>query len=33
MWEKGIELCKELLAQYEYEVFDYEQLTAMLVSV
>ncbi|XP_067937845.1 dedicator of cytokinesis protein 1-like [Watersipora subatra] len=30
MWEKGIELCKELIAEYEYEVFDYQKLTAML---
>ena len=32
MWEKGVELCKELIGQYEYETFDYQQLTVMLVS-
>lgn len=32
MWEKGIELCKQLITQYEDEVFDYEQLRSMLVS-
>jgi len=32
MWEKGIELCKELISLYEDEIFDYELLTDMLVS-
>jgi len=33
MWEKAIELCKELIAQYEFEMFDYHKLTAMLVCI
>jgi len=33
MWEKGIELCKELASQYELDTFDYEQLSVMLVSL
>ena len=32
MWEKGIELCKELAHQYENETFDFIQLSAVLVS-
>ena len=32
MWEKGIELCKELANQYEHENFDYIQLSQILVS-
>ena len=30
MWEKGIELCKELAQQYETETFDYSQLSLIL---
>ena len=30
MWEKGIELCKELAHQYETETFDYSQLSLIL---
>ena len=30
MWEKGIELCKELANQYETETFDYTQLSSIL---
>lgn len=30
IWEKGIELCKELANQYENELFDYENLSALL---
>ncbi|ESO09209.1 hypothetical protein HELRODRAFT_109536 [Helobdella robusta] len=30
MWEKAIELCKELASQYEIETFDYPQLANML---
>lgn len=32
MWEKGIELCKELAEQYETELFDYNELSKILVS-
>ena len=32
MWEKGIELCKELANQYESETFNYSQLSTILVS-
>ena len=32
MWEKGIELCKELAHQGECETFDYIQLCEILVS-
>ncbi|CAH1782976.1 unnamed protein product [Owenia fusiformis] len=31
MWERGIELCKELISQYEEETFDYNQLSKLLV--
>jgi len=30
MWEKGIELCKELAVQYETQTFDYVQLSLTL---
>eukprot|EP00106_Octopus_bimaculoides_P019984 XP_014787426.1 PREDICTED: dedicator of cytokinesis protein 1-like isoform X1 [Octopus bimaculoides] len=30
MWEKGIELCKELANLYENELFDYEHLSELL---
>ncbi|CAM1325956.1 DOCK2 (predicted), partial [Pycnogonum litorale] len=30
MWEAGLTVCKELAAQYEHEVFDYPQLSALL---
>ncbi len=33
MWEKGIELCKELGEQYENETFEYDRLSELLVSV
>jgi hypothetical protein len=32
MWEKGIQLCKELAQLYEGELFDYERLSVILVS-
>ena len=32
MWEKGIELCKELVSLYDNEMFDYEKLSWTLVS-
>ena len=32
MWERGLELCKELISQYEDETFDYERISTMLVS-
>ena len=32
MWEKGIELCKELASLYDNEMFDYEKLSWTLVS-
>ena len=31
MWEKGIELTKELVDLYEEELFDYERLSVILV--
>lgn len=31
MWEKGIELCKELVRLYEEELFDYERLSVIMV--
>ena len=31
MWEKGIEMCKELAHQYDEETFDYTQLSLILV--
>lgn len=33
MWEKGIEMCKELALQYELETLDYVRLSEILVSV
>ena len=33
MWEKGIELCKELANMYENEMFDYEKLSWTLVRI
>ncbi|XP_071039760.1 dedicator of cytokinesis protein 1 isoform X2 [Parasteatoda tepidariorum] len=30
LWEAGLALCKELVTQYENEVFDYIQLSALL---
>ncbi|KAK3095553.1 hypothetical protein FSP39_016043 [Pinctada imbricata] len=30
MWEKGIELCKELVRLYEEELFDYERLSVIM---
>ncbi|XP_074643938.1 dedicator of cytokinesis protein 1-like [Tubulanus polymorphus] len=30
MWEKGVEICKELINQYESETFDYDQLSDLL---
>ncbi|XP_052098499.1 dedicator of cytokinesis protein 1-like isoform X2 [Mytilus californianus] len=30
MWEKGIQLCKELAQLYEQELFDYERLSVIL---
>lgn len=32
MWEKGIQLCKELAQLYEGELYDYERLSVILVS-
>ena len=32
-WECGIPLCKELAKLYETELFDYQKLAAILVSV
>lgn len=32
MWEEAIALGKELAEQYETELFDYEQLSELLVS-
>ena len=32
MWEKGLDLCKELAKQYETETFDYIRLSQLLVS-
>lgn len=32
MWEEAIALGKELAEQYENEMFDYEQLSELLVS-
>lgn len=31
MWEEAITLCKELVEQYENEIFDYELLSKTLV--
>lgn len=31
MWEKGIELTKELVHLYEEELYDYERLSVILV--
>lgn len=31
MWEEAITLCKELVEQYENEIFDYELLSKKLV--
>ncbi|GCC40247.1 hypothetical protein chiPu_0024122, partial [Chiloscyllium punctatum] len=31
MWENAIQLCKELATMYEEEVFDYEELSRLLV--
>ena len=31
MWEKGIEMCKELANLYDNEMFDYEKLSWTLV--
>lgn len=31
MWEEAITLCKELIEQYENEIFDYELLSKTLV--
>lgn len=31
MWEEAITLCKELVEQYENEIFDYELLSKRLV--
>jgi dedicator of cytokinesis protein 1 len=31
MWEKGIEMCKELALQYELETLDYIRLSEILV--
>lgn len=33
MWEEAIALGKELAEQYENEMFDYEQLSELLVSL
>ena len=33
MWEEAIILGKELAEQYENEMFDFEQLSASLVSI
>lgn len=33
MWEKGIEMCKELAQQYEQETLDYIRLSEILVRV
>lgn len=33
MWEEAIALGKELAEQYETEMFDYEQLSELLVSL
>lgn len=30
MWECALEVCKELAKQYEEEVYDYTQLSALL---
>lgn len=32
MWEYGIKWCKELAKQYETEIYDYIQLSKILVS-
>ena len=32
-WECGIPLCKELAILYETDLFDYQKLAAILVSV
>ena len=33
MWEEAIALGKELAEQYENEIFDYEQLSELLVGL